>query len=368
MKIVHVCDYYNPEVGGILNLCIEKLADRGHEIVLYTSNISSYKNPGKHKREDITVKRYPGVAIGNFVVFPSMIKDFIKEDADIIQSYVAGFFATTICGYLRLVKPTPLVVRADFNYLERVSPIKHIYNFFWTQLPLKFADAMFVNMDIMKYAIQKRYHVDEKKVKVIPDGVDFKKINKARKKRLFGNKFVILNVGRVSRVKNLELIIRSLVHLKRNKKDFVFVMIGPCEDEDYFNTLIDIARKIGVIEHIKFLGKIPYEKIATYYKSSDVYVQSSSLESFCSSTLEAMAAGLPVIATKTGAIGYELFKKYDYWVKTPKELGEKLLELYDDSQKRKSVGKMLKKIAKQYDWEIIVDKVESLYRCMIQGD
>ena len=74
-----------------------------------------------------------------------------------------------------------------------------------------------------------------------------------------------------------------------------------------------------------------------------------------------MASGLPVIATKTGLIGYELFKKYDYWVKTPKNLGEKLIELYKNPRKRRSTGRMLKNIAKKYDWEIIIDKIERIY-------
>ncbi len=65
MKIVHVADYYEPEVGGFLNQCIERLADSRHEIVLYMSNIPLFKNLGKHKRKDTLVKRYFGVHIGN---------------------------------------------------------------------------------------------------------------------------------------------------------------------------------------------------------------------------------------------------------------------------------------------------------------
>lgn len=366
MKIVHVSDYYEPETGGFLEESTRKLAERGHEVKVITSNVVHiYSKEHNAPPHGITVKRIPGRRVGSRVIYPGLVPVLLKEKADVIHAYGLGYFSGCAAGYVRLIKSTPLVLRADFNIYEKSLGMKRLFNIFWRKIPLNRADSVTVHINRMKEMLHSNYDIDLLKINILPHGIDFKKFD-------FGNKinrsdsdlegkFVILNVSRADQSKNPLKIIEALPALKNVCKDFVFVHIGPYYDNAYFEMMNKTAKALGVADNVILKGKMPHSEIIRFYRAADVYVQSSIEESFCLATLEAMAAGLPVVATRTGAIGYEWFDNYDYWFSGPEELGRKLIELYSDKHKREELGQKLRDIAKGYDWEINIKKLENIY-------
>lgn len=369
MKILHVIDFYSAEIGSFCSEAVRKLAGKGHEITVLTSDrYSTHPNFPKDKKaseENIKVKRFhPIVSNANRAICPGMIKEIFSSNPDIIHAYGLGFFSSPLCGYLRLAKKTPLVLRADFNIYEKPSLMKAPFNFFWRQMPIFTADAITVHMKKMRELLRQKYVVKPEKIEIMPHGIDFKKFNSAKGIReglRIESKFVVLNVSRADGAKDPIKIINALPALKKITNDFVFIHIGAYYQKDYYDMMREAIGRLGLRENVRLLGTVPHEKLPDYYKSADLYVQSSNEESFCLSTLEAMASGLPVIATKTGAIGYEWFDNYDYWFGAPEELGKKLAELFEDKQKRNKVGKMLESIARRHDWSIVIKKLEKIY-------
>ncbi len=369
MKIFHVIDFYSPEIGSFSAKATQELAKRGHEITVLTSDrySTSSRLPAGERilEKSLKVKRFRSLNSGsNRAIYPSALKELISAKPDIIHAYGLGFFSSPLCGYLRLAKKTPLVLRADFNIYEKPSFLKAPFNFFWRQVPIFAADAVTVHMKKMRELLQQRYAVKPEKIEIMPHGIDFHLFNKAkdiREKIGIENKFVILNVSRADGAKDPLKIINALPALKKITNDFVFIHIGSYYQKDYYGKMTEAIGRLGLKENVMLLGTVPHQELPSYYKSADVYIQSSSEESFCLSTLEAMASGLPVIATKTGAIGYEWFDDYEYWFSAPEELGKKMTELFEYKEKRKKTGKILESIAKQHDWSIVIKKLEKIY-------
>jgi len=370
MKIIHVIDFYIPYIGFAGNSTIY-LAKKGYQVKVFTSDYSPLFGKmgcGKERlMENLEIIRFSSIKFRkfkNFSIYPQAIKKMLTEKPEIIHAYGLGCFSTPLAGYLKIFKKFPLVLRADFNILQKIDLKRKFFYFFWRQIPLLKADVITVHITKMKEILEKNFLVNKEKIEILPHGIDFKRFNKAkniREKLGVENKFVILNVSRADSAKDPIKIIQALPLLKKVTKDFVFIHIGKYYDKNYYQKIKRTIKMLKLESHVKLLGPKPNKELPKYYKSADVYVQSSNEESFCLATLEAAAAGLPIIATKTGAIGYEWFKKYEYWFSTSEELGKKLVELYENKNERKKLGKIFEKIAKNYDWKIIIKKLEKIY-------
>lgn len=164
----------------------------------------------------------------------------------------------------------------------------------------KYVDYMFcVSQDNAK-KIERRYST---KVKVIPNGVDTKKFkpiqskrDELRKKYDIMDKKVLISVGRVVGWKGFQLVIESLLHLE----EFYYVLIG---DGDYLQELKELAKKLGVEKRVLFLGAIQNKELPNYLNLADIFIQPSiGHEAFGITIVEAMACGLPVVASRNGGI------------------------------------------------------------------
>jgi len=104
---------------------------------------------------------------------------------------------------------------------------------------------------------------------------------------------VLLNIGRISKEKNLEQIMRVFPKLHEQHPDVRFVIVGegPMREQ-----LTKMAAELGVADHVTFAGPKPWEKIDSYYAMGDVFVSASRSETQGLTYVEAMASGLCVCA------------------------------------------------------------------------
>jgi glycosyltransferase involved in cell wall biosynthesis len=110
----------------------------------------------------------------------------------------------------------------------------------------------------------------------------------------------LLYVGRLSHEKGLEYLIRAVEYLNREKYD---VKVSLCGDGPERERLSGLVRESGLSDSVKFHGYIPWGKeLSRISSGSDLFVLPSHSEGVPKVLLEAMAAGLPVIATNVGGI------------------------------------------------------------------
>ncbi|MGH8613524.1 MAG: glycosyltransferase family 4 protein, partial [Gammaproteobacteria bacterium] len=111
----------------------------------------------------------------------------------------------------------------------------------------------------------------------------------------------LLSVGRLDRVKRGDFLIRALPYLD---SDVVLVFVGP--DAGRRQQWEQLARELNLGERVRFLGELPDDQVRAAYQSSSLFVMASRYEGLPTVILEAMAFGVPVVAARTGGIGYLL--------------------------------------------------------------
>jgi len=116
---------------------------------------------------------------------------------------------------------------------------------------------------------------------------------------------LILSVGRLSRRKGFDMVIRSLPELLRQGLDVRYALIGIGEDRDYLTSL---AQELGVGDRLHMLGHVLPEDLPRWYNACDVFAMpnreiSGDTEGFGMVFVEAAACGKPALAGLAGGTG-----------------------------------------------------------------
>jgi len=172
-----------------------------------------------------------------------------------------------------------------------------------------------------------------------------------------GEKFMITTSRLVSK-NAVDVVIRSLAHLPRSVK---FLVLGVGPDEAMLKKL---AESEVVFDRVNFLGHVDRADIPKYLKISDVFIRPSRSEGMGISFVEAMAAGVPVIATEIGGITDFLFDPARNPDKDPTGLFVRVNDPLDTARavkeflndiglRERCVVNAKRMVKEQYDWELI---------------
>jgi glycosyltransferase involved in cell wall biosynthesis len=144
-------------------------------------------------------------------------------------------------------------------------------------------------------------------VEVIGNGIDLEKIytsNRTGARRQLGlaeDAEVIVSVGTLVERKGFHRVIACLPTLVRSFPKLCYLVVGGAGPEgDISDRLRSLAADLGVSEHVRFLGALPPAELNVPLSAADVFVLASSYEGWANVLLEAMACGLPVVATDVG--------------------------------------------------------------------
>ena len=195
--------------------------------------------------------------------------------------------------------------------------------------------------------------------------------NKLGKKT--GDVFLI-TTSRLVQKNALDDVIRALPMLPGNVR-FVILGIGPDE-----TMLKKIAADLGLGERVMFVGQVGHAELPKYLKACDIFIRPSRSEGMGNSFVEAMAAGIPVIATQEGGIADFLFdekrdtdKPTTGWAvdkDSPQEIAEVVKDIVSHPEKvRAVVATAQQMVAKKYDWDIVArDMRERVFLPALTGD
>lgn len=160
----------------------------------------------------------------------------------------------------------------------------------------KNAHHIVVHTEVQKKQLEENKNFKDITIKVMPLGIDTETF---KPKYEFTDKMEFLFVGRISRLKQIELSIQVVSYLKENQSKSVHLsIVGPISDVAYFNELQSLVEKMNLDNNISFLGTIEQKKLVPYYQKADLLLLPSAHESFGMVMVEAMACGTPVAALK----------------------------------------------------------------------
>ena len=157
----------------------------------------------------------------------------------------------------------------------------------------------------------------QERIRTVPLGVDIaafrqkpppSELRSHRRKWKLEDKRVLLYTGRVAGNKRIDLLIQALPRLRDTYRDLHLLIVGDTKGAPAYRemaaTLRAQADQLGLASHVTFTGWVP--TITPYYHLAEAYVTASQHEGFGVPLLEAMAAGVPVIASASGAMPWVL--------------------------------------------------------------
>jgi glycosyltransferase involved in cell wall biosynthesis len=232
----------------------------------------------------------------------------------------------------------------------------HFFAGFLTKKIWSNAHKVVANSQGLMELAQKTADKINKKVEFIPNGVDLN-FFQPDKARIAGSPIKILFVGRFNKQKGLEYLIEAMKKITEIKsKDEVRLELvgeGPTKKE-----IIKQAKQLGVFEYIDFTPWLDKDKILKRYQNADIFVLPSLDEGMPNVLSEAMACGLPVVATDIKG-NNELIEKDNGFlvpVKNSVALGENLLFLINSKTLREELGKNNIIKMKDLSWEVWAKK------------
>ena len=220
---------------------------------------------------------------------------------------------------------------------------------------------------------------------LIPNGVNASRFNSPELKRqaealksrlgLGRNTKLVLAVGGNRAVKGFDVLIKAMIKVRENVSDARLVIVGRgCEK------LMPLIRSLNMDPDVVLPGSVPDEltldpmtfeapddELIRYYLAADVFVMSSYSEAFGLVTIEAMAAGKPVVATRLAGdrdASGGVIDGYNGFLVEPgnvDQMAEKIIVLLKNDAMREKMGRKSREIVQTFDWSEVGKKYVQLY-------
>jgi glycosyltransferase involved in cell wall biosynthesis len=204
-----------------------------------------------------------------------------------------------------------------------------------------------------------------KQVEILSSGVDSQDFSKDMwpvPNEFDGEYYRVLFVGRLAKVKGVDVLLQAIAGIpERDRREMRFVIVG---DGPMRGDVIAAAR---AIREIQYIGAIDHRSVPSYYVHSDAFVLPSLSEGLPISLLEAMASGLPSIASDVGGVKSQIPDCAVLKVppSNPTALGDAITAMYHDRSARERVARSgLEIVEERFSWERIVDRLDKIYESL----
>lgn len=384
MKILQVTPtFIRSRFGGITRVSYNLakfLVKGGHDVTVYTTDINDrYSRIPDANRvnniDGINVHYFKNLSNllaskrlflpkGLFTVTKREIKNF-----DVVHIHGYRDSPAVIIHYYAKRFGIPYVLQAHGStttFFHRGIP-KRIFDKLWGYEILRDAAKLIAltRVEVKQYG---SLGVSEDRIEIISNGVDLSEFDNLpqrgefrKKYGLGGDQKIILYLGRINKIKGLDLLAGAFADLSTPVNDIKLVIVGP--DDGYLSSLKKVVAALKISDKVIFIGPLFGQEKLEAYVDADVYVLPSYYEIFSLTVLEALACGTPVIVTDRCGIADVISGQTGLVVPYDKDqLRDALLHILADNKMRLEFGEKGKSLVREkFNWEKIAGQIESLY-------
>ncbi len=384
MKILQITPTFIPSRFGGVSLFYnlsENLVKRGHEVIVYTTDINDRSSRLSNIQSGMDIdgiKVYYFRNISNSLALkyrlslPKGMSIAVKREIssfDMIHLHNFRTFQNIIIHHYAKKYGTPYVLQAhgSVETFFQKGMLKRIFDRIWGRRILKDASKL-IALTPMEVEQYKRMGVSEDKIEIMPNGIDLSEFDNLPAKGEFRSKHgltdnqqIVLYLGRIHKMKGLDLLVKVFAELSKEVSHARLVIVGP--DDGYLPALKELIKELRIGEKVLFTGPLYQKDKLEAYVDADVYVLPSVYETFPVAVLESCACGTPVILIDScgiadivnGQVGFAVL--YD-----EQQLKEAILYLLSDANERHKFGERGKLLVRsQFSWSKIANQVENIY-------
>ena len=395
MNIGLVCPASLPatQFGGILFLAVDIAREStklGNNAVIYTTNLDFANNantfnkelPDVEEIEKFTIKR--SNVWFNFHLFffnPGMYFQLMKDSPDVIHTIGIRSFQSIIATIVAKRKRIPLVISDQGGLtthpeLNQGGFLKKL--FYKIQKPI----IQFIINNATKISVANEYEkeifkefTDESKIEIIRNGINqdsmiSKTVNFKIKYDIESS--YVLFVGRFSKVKGIDILLKAIRNLKNNEelKNMVFVIMGV--DFGFQREMLQIIDEYGINEKVLVIKNPSRDDVIAAYEQSEFLVLPSRWELSPLTPLEGFAFKKTVISSNVHGIPYTLEKDENCLLiqdEDSDELSKLILELLKDDKKKIELGiSGFNRVNSELNSKIMVKKTLKIYESVVQDN
>lgn len=307
-----------------------------------------------------------------------------------IQTYIKG---RTIAKNVDLIHHlAPFAIEKDFNLLALstskpfiIGPIEIPHRFFDDELGIRkipILAKLIRNSRLRRYLSVKTLErcdvaiavngetrdylsrfVDESKIRVIPFGVDLDQFEYTQPPENYD----ILAVGIHIKRKGFDYLIEAMPQVL---EEYPTARLHIASDGPQTPDLKRLARDLGLEDSVIFHGRVSDEELLRLYERCRVFCHPSLSEAFSPVRLEAMASGVPLVATTAASGASEMIEDGVTGFLIPPgdsdAITEGILKLFDDYDLTCRMARKAREKAEEYDWDIVAEKYHDVYREVLE--
>jgi glycosyltransferase involved in cell wall biosynthesis len=340
------------------------LLERQHSIRgLYQVEVQITEDPGslslvrvKSKQNALPFSTFPLHIYSAFIGLKECQRQTGRFDLVHAHSYRAGVPAALLAKKLRV----PLVITEHNSVFLRKALRGFDYykaSFAYRQAACVLPVSKALQRAIQSYQFGKRFQVIGN---TFDPGIFF-----PGPARLIRGPLQLITVTNLIPLKRIDLLLHALQGASARLPDWKLQVIGDGPEK---KNLVEMAAQLGLAEKVVFSGLQPKGQIAEALRSSDLYILSSSLETFSVAALEALACGVPVLATACGGpqdfISPEMGSLIPPDNQSALENGlEDIVSRIDDFDRRE----IARKIHAKYNYAAIGDQIHQAYYSVLSA-
>lgn len=242
-----------------------------------------------------------------------------------------------------------------------VNPKKHNLFILFEMICIRLNRKIIAISESVKNSLIKYEFVPEHKIYVLPNCLDFKAFNESSQyeSKMDRDDIILGTVGRLEIVKGLDYLLMAIPGILKNFPKAGLEIIG---DGSQIDNLKELSIKLKISNSVNFFGK--FTNVIPFYNKMDIFILPSILEGFGIVLLEAMAAGVPVIATNVDGIREVVVDGESGILIPPKDpdaIAKAVSQLINDPKLRNRLVENGFRRAQQFDVQEHVMKLENLY-------
>jgi glycosyltransferase involved in cell wall biosynthesis len=311
----------------------------------------------------ITAVPIPKLTLGEYISYSMNAARYARKfDLDVINSHSMYSLG---CA---LRKSAPLVVTvhgpqiSEFRINVRSKAtmnhkVTDAASFFMEGYSSRKADMVIVDNEGSKETVIREYGVNKDKIRVvINEGADLENYEASSCEGK-----VILFVGRLHERKGLDVFLPIFKQVLDEEKAILRI-VGSGEKESALKLQ---AEKLGLKNNIQFLGFLSDSEIRKQYSEASIFVLPSRYEGFGIVLLEALASGLPIVATRTGISSKVVKEGKNGFIVDYKNMKESIVRLLRDDELRKRMGRRSREMAGDYSWSSAAKRMIAIYEELV---